>query len=173
LNEAQAIFTLFFAISWGIVSNLLPHWKPFHYAMWWRRGFWQPTRRILAAFTILNLIPPVFFVVILICLRGDALTKDEWTLAAAFLLIPRAILSGLVPFGSYHLWIAMIQQWPTFFYAKNQQAVPEGFRVPSDSAPNEPDVESLHLRSPGAPQNFCFGVIYLAFGLLALIPGTK
>lgn len=56
MNESQTIFSLFFAISWGIVSNVLPRWKPFHYALWCHRGFWQPTRRILAAFTLLNLV---------------------------------------------------------------------------------------------------------------------
>src|SRR5438874_6156173 len=110
MNEAQAIFTLFFAISWGIVSNVLPRWKPFHYAMCFRKGFWKPTWRALIAFVLLNVVPWVIFVFVLVWLRGPAMTKPEdWTLSAAFMLIVRAILPGLVPFGCYRLWIAVLQ----------------------------------------------------------------
>jgi hypothetical protein len=173
MNEAQTVFLLFFAISWGIVSNVLPRWKPFHYAMWWHEGFWQPTRRILAAFALLNLVPWLLFILILVWLRGDPFAKEDWTFANASLLMARAILPGMVPFGCYRLWMAMVQTWPSVFYATNQQQVPEDFRAKEGSPPSEPDTESLRLRLPGARSNFWFGVVYVAFGLLALLPGPK
>lgn len=170
MNETQTIFTLFFAISWGIVSNVLPRWKPFHYAMFWHQDFWQPTRRIFVAFTLMNIVPWLVFVIVLVWLRGDSLTKDCWTLSVASFLIVRAILPGLVPFGCYRLWLAIIQTWSNYFYAESQLKVPEEFRVAEGCPTIEPDKKSLNLQFDGACNNLCFGVLYIAFSLLSLIP---
>jgi hypothetical protein len=175
MNDAQAVFTLFFAISWGIVSNVLPRWKPFHYAMWSYPDFQQPTRRILLAFILLNILPWVSFALVLFCLRARAPGLEKWNLGAYILLIFRTIFPGLAPFGFYRIWIAVIQSWPTLFYAEKQDLVPEPFRTANGSTAVqvEPDIETLRLRLPGAGKNFCFGVIYVAFGLFALfIPGA-
>jgi len=175
VNETQVIFTLFFAISWRIVSNVLPRWKPFHFALCFRRDFWQPTRRFLTAVIMLDLLPWIVFVLVFHWLRGLTLLPDKWTCWNTFLLIPRAILPGLVPFGFYHLWISVIEWWPLAFYAQNQNQVPEPFRS-CDGEKRvmiEPDAATLRLGSAGAPKNFCFGFINVCFCLFALIPLSK
>src|SRR5437870_11412911 len=175
MNETQAIFTLFFAISWGVVSNVLPRWKPFHYALFFYPGFWQPTRRLLVACTLLNVTPWLIFIFVIVWLRGDPLQPNEWTFLAGLLLIVRAILPGLVPFGCYRVWLALIRLFPTQFYAENQDAVPREFRVEQQttSPPMEPDIGRLDIRQAGALKDLGFGVFYIGFFLLALVPGYK
>lgn len=173
MNEAQSIFTLFFAISWGIVSNVLPKWKPFHYAMLFHKGFCQPTRRVALAFVMLNILPWILFVVVLVWLRADGLLTTDWTFKAAFSLIPRAVLPGLAPFGCYRLWLTAIRAFPTRFYAPSQEQVPEAFRSPADTDPMEPDVVWLRINSAGTGTDFCIGLIYVSFCFLALVPGPK
>jgi hypothetical protein len=161
MNEAQMIFTLFFAISWGIVSNVLPKWKPFHYALFSRK---QPRRRAIVAFVILNVLPWVIFILVLVRLRGPAIMKpEEWTLSLGFMLIFRAIIPGLAPFGCYRLWIALLQSCPRFFYeasSSQTEAKPMG-------PPNEPTVESLRLQTDGVFWNYFFALVYLGLSFLA------
>src|SRR5262245_44537594 len=105
MNEAQTIFALFFEIPGGLLSTFLPRWRPFHYALWWRRDFFQPTRRIISAWIALNLAPWLLFALIYYCLRGRQHPPETLTICDAFRLIWRAILPGFVPFGCYRLWI--------------------------------------------------------------------
>jgi hypothetical protein len=175
MNETQAIFTLFFAISWGVVSNVLPRWKPFHYALAFHCGFWQPTWRLLVACTLLNVIPWIIFVLVVVWLRGDALQLNDWTFLAGLLLIVRAVLPGLVPFGCYRVWLAIIRIFPTCFYGENPDAVPPEFRAKrqANSPPMEPDVEHLDIRPAGVWKDLGFGIFYIGFCFLALVPGYR
>jgi hypothetical protein len=176
MNDAQTVFTLFFAISWGIVSNVLPRWKPFHYALFWYDGFWQPTYRLLLAFGLFNIIPWLYCIFGLFVLRGDSLLPSEWTFCVALMLMLRAIVPGMmVPFGCYRLWLTFVHWWPNAFYAKDQSGVPELFRSScgSCSAPIEPDFKSLALHTPGATKNLIAGLLWIASGFLVFVPGPK
>ena len=170
MNDSQAIFTLFFAISWGIVSNVLPRWKPFHFAMFGERRFPQPLHRAVVAFLLFNALPWLFFVSVLLSLGGAESMAREWNIWLALCIIPRAIIPGLVPFGFYRVWVAVIQYFPSWFYAASQEKRRERFRRPtcSDLDPIEPDMTHLPLqfitssgrpRAPGRRWVLFFGLL--------------
>lgn len=173
MNDSQAIFTIFFAISWGIVSNVLPRWKPFHFAMFGERRFPQPMYRAVVAFLLLNILPWVFFACVLVSLGGEESRPREWNLRSASWILPRAILPGLLPFRFYRVWVAVIQFFPSLFYAQNQSEVPELFRLATSSHTDliEPDITHLPLRfipsngtlrAPGRMWNLFFGFMYIS-----------
>ncbi len=152
MSETQTIFTVFFAISWGVMSNVLPKWKPFHYAMFGICKFCQPTRRIVVAFMLFNVLPWTFFVVVLFGLWDDKLETLQMTgwirVWIGFKLIMRAIVPGMAPFGFYRLWLATIQIWPKAFYAATQREVPCAFRSYKDPR-HEPSLDMLRLNPKG------------------------
>lgn len=172
MNEAQTIFTIFFAISWSAMSNVLPRWKPFHYAMFWRSDCWQPTRRTLFAFLMFNVLPWVLFAVVMYWLRGTPIKAEEWTLRGSFLLIVRAVLPGLIPFGCYRVWLAVIHWCPDCFYVKEPSNLPEAVKGQSDGAPYEPTQENLGIKDYGSMGDFVFGLLYVLTCLFALIPSA-
>jgi len=161
MNTGQTIFALFFAISWGIVSNVLHPWKPFHYALCFKQGFFQPTCRMFWSWILLNILPWLLFAVVLVWLR-DAKVKN-WTYGAASLLVLRTAPPGLIPFGAYHLWLALIHSFPTQFYGETIQG-----------SFGDPNIESLRLPTSGRSKqrgiagNLISGLIYVGFGLFAL-----
>src|SRR5262245_11643443 len=119
MNEAQTIFTIFFAISWGAMSNVLPRWKPFHFAMVGRKDCWRPTIRTGFAFVMFNVVPWLLFSLVLYWLRGTPIQQsgpNEWSLPMSFKLILRAIIPGLIPYGCYRLWLAAVHWCPKRFY---------------------------------------------------------
>jgi hypothetical protein len=154
---------LFFAISWGIVSNVIHRWKPFHYALCFKQGFFQATCRTFWSWLLLNILPWVGFAVVLVWLKYAAV--DKWTYGSAGLLVLRTAPAGLIPFGAYHLWLSLIHAFPLRFYAETQAPTPY-----SDA---EPNAACLGLPLSGRAQrrgivgNLISGLIYLGFGLLA------
>lgn len=185
MNDAQIIFTLFFAISWGIVSNVLPRWKPFHYAFMWPSKIrpmsepvvfyvkWHPAfNRLIASWILLNVLPWCLFIGVLIHLSGDVGKVNCWHSYSTFWLILRAMVPGMIPFGSYHLWLALIHFKPLCFYFRTQTEVPKPFRQRKTLAWEEhlcePDARSLGLRG-GRRRNRRGGLSNLAVGIAYLI----
>lgn len=160
MTVAASIYTLFFAISWGIVSNALPRWKPFHYAMllhplWDSKGkrFWQPTCRLLLSWVLLNIIPWCIFVWDFAWLQARPLPLSP-DFGSGFRFIMRVVVPGLVPFALYRLWLVIVQWRPTMFYAAKQEDIPEPFLFTNGEklakvSPREPDKESLGILSAG------------------------
>jgi hypothetical protein len=178
MNETQIVFTVFFAISWGAVFTSLTRWKPFHYAMIFEKDFCQPTCRLIVAWVVLNLLPWTLFGMALYWLRGEFCPSKDWTISTPALVVVRGVLPGLVPFGSYKIWLALIQYFPSCFYAKNQNSVPKPFYVELEEEkipkiPIEPTQQDLNLTDAGWLRNLIFGFIYLGFVAFALIPGIE
>lgn len=175
MNDSQTIFTLVFAISWGIASNVLPRWKPFHYALCFHCAFWKPTNRMFASWALLNILPWCLFGVVLVCLHSKPNQICKWDYCATLCLVVRSFFPGIIPFGAYHLWLTTMHCFPTCFYAETQQKVPLPFRntcqknLKSDI---EPDATSLGLMFTGRDKcrvafwNGFFGFVYIAGGML-------
>lgn len=182
MNDAQTIFTLFFAISWGIVSNVLPRWKPFHYALFCVNH--QPTCRLIASWVLLNIFPWTLFWWSLVWLSYCPKMKPGgyWPTLS---IVSHSILPGFfIPFGFYHLWLALMHASPTCFFFETDDKVPTGFgkfkvkikvenkddvEVEVDEA--EPNATSLGLMDEGRNYrglrgNGCFGIVGLALGML-------
>jgi hypothetical protein len=185
MNDAQTIFTLFFAISWGIQSNVLPRWKPFHYALCWPAKIrpmtepvefyvhWHPAfYRLIASWLLLNILPWFLFAVVLFALGRCTAQVDDWRSWSPFWLVVRAVLPGLIPFGCYRLWLSLMHASPTCFFAKTEHRVPRPFRkTKRECSPVEPSARSLGLmvpgrRIPGIVGNAVAGSIYLLIGML-------
>jgi hypothetical protein len=173
MSPEQTVFTVVFAIAWGTEANVLARWKPFHFAMWWNRKLWAPTWRILLSFVMLNLVPAFLFILVLCLLPGGARATDEWPRDSLWWLIV-SVIQGMIPFGCYRTWMAILQFYPQRFYARKQDEVPHRFRrtVPSDNKTRatdpillEPDMEYLRLDAPGAERNLIFGLLYIAIPL--------
>lgn len=169
MNDAQIIFTLFFAISWGIVSNVLPRWKPFHYAV----AFKPTLKRLALSWAMLNFLPWILFVCVLGLLARQSAEVKDWHSLSNLWLILRAVFPGLIPFGSYHLWLAIVHAKPMSFYAQTPSDVPAAFQRQVDNGieESEPDATSLGLlvpsrRWPGILGNGLWGITCLGLGLL-------
>lgn len=167
MNDGQTIFALFFAISWGIVSNVLHRWKPFHYALCFKQGFFQPTCRTFWSWVLLNILPWFLFAIVLVWLKDAEI--ETWTCSAAGRLVLRTAPPGLIPFGTYHLWLALVHASPTRYYGESQHAVPQDYRR------SEPNTKYLRLPLSGRAQrrgvvgNLISGLLYLGFALFARI----
>jgi len=176
MNEAQTIFTIFFAISWGTVSNVLPRWKPFNFPLFCRLP--QATKRACLAFVLFNLVPAFLFVVVMIWLRGPSIAADGagWTWSHGFSsLIWRAVLPGLLPlFGVYRLWMAIVESRPNTFYLRQGSDAPADLRWATDEPwdrPTEPNQLSLNLKTQAACGNYLFAFLHILIVLLpALVP---
>jgi len=183
MNEAQTVFTIFFAIAWGTVANVLPRWKPFHFTLF--SVLPVARRRALVATTLLNLLPFFLFAVVMWLLsdgdQSDPAKKREWTFLFVLSLVLRAMLPGLVPFGCYRLWLVVIERWRDAFY------LPDGDKAPPEllwatakhdkdgkarQAP-EPDQVSANLTAEthrGWLANLVSALIYISLFLCALVP---
>jgi hypothetical protein len=167
MNVGQTVFTVFFAIAWGIVSNVMPRWKPFNYALCFRQGYRLATVRLVVAFILLNILPWLACAFVLFVLRTEADMPKNWTRDQYFALVIRAMLPGLMPFGFYRLWIATCECCPRCFYPQHQNGVPEIFRTDAGKVPIEPDIDYLHLNNDGAVRNLLVGLAYIVVGLLS------
>lgn len=130
----QAIFTIFFAIFWGISANAWPKWKAFNVtpALDERRVRW----RIAWSVSMLNFAPAIFFAVVLLQLEHH--TFDKLTGAA----IAAAIIPAFAIFGFYHLWIAGIEYRAECFYFHEAELKPE---LMKKKMVNDPSIEDLFL----------------------------
>jgi hypothetical protein len=71
LNIPQQIFTLFYAITWGTAANSQPRWKAF---AWGAIRDDAPSRyRALLSVCLLNVLPLIYFVLVLDWLNFEAL----------------------------------------------------------------------------------------------------
>lgn len=167
MNTAQTVFTIFFAISWGNVAGALTRWKPFNGALLFcDAGFLQPTLRYGFSFLMLNVVPWILFAITLVILDGP---DTRWSFTNAALLTFRAVLPGLIPFGLYRIWQAVIRSYPDYFYARTQDLVPNPFRTTTGNYQVEPDQQSLSIRNDGVVADFLLGAGYVAIFLCCFI----
>lgn len=160
LNTTQQIFTLFYAIFWGVTVSAQSKWKAFHFTFFMRKC--QVTLRIILSIILLNIIPILYFTKILMILNN----------CKSNILSPSLIFKGIIPafaiLGFYRIWISIIEFFPTLFYRIDD----ENGLYPSKDV--EPTLESLnipldnnHIKS--ACMNLLFGLIYIIISYLVAI----
>ena len=87
--NAYQVFMLFFAIFWSAVANVQPRWKPFQFPLMLRFG--HVFRRVVLAVLVLNILPILYFGLVLWCLYR----RDSGTELAAFEVVVRGVVFKL------------------------------------------------------------------------------
>jgi hypothetical protein len=165
LNIPQQIFTLFYAITWGTAANSQPRWRAF---AWGAISMDRPTRRrAFLSSVVLNVLPLIYFAIVLFCLSsGGWANVSQWKFEA-FLKILVSTIPALAPFGFYRMWIGCVECSREYFYG-----------VPKDWKPSERppfwdkvglDLKESDLNPDFAPGKFLWGAIYVFVGLVAAL----
>ena len=113
MTDTQQIFTIFFAVYWGFISNVQPSWKAFHWPFFRER---QARRRLYLSMVILNLLPVIFFVLGLLALANS---PTHWTLAGAAQMMVFGVFPAFSAFAFYRLWLGIVELFPATYYPKN------------------------------------------------------
>ena len=165
LNIPQQAFILFFAIFWGASANSQPRWKAF---AWGATGADKPSwRRVWLSVMILNLLPLVYFPLVLRLLSGDRWTNlTAWSASTLFKIF-LATLPAFAPFGFLRIWTAVVARYPMTFY---------GF-LPTEAASELPqiwkeigiDLTASDLSPKWWKRNFIWGAVYVLLGVVVVI----
>jgi len=168
MNETQTIFTVFYAIFWGLVANVQPRWKAFQWPLIF--DLKQARYRVALSFMLLNICPVVFFGLIIWFLSGPKLVDSSWTGKIAFRFVCRGVIPAFAAFGFYRVWLGIIEINPkNCFYNQRQSELPEKYRgVTGEGHEIEPTVEGLGIKQNTHWKNILFGIIYIILGLLPL-----
>src|SRR5438128_11966390 len=110
MNETQAVFSLFFAIFWGAITNVQPKWKPFQFGLFCTFG--PATRRLWLSILFFNFLPILFFGWTICVLHGPALEPDKWTGWTVLRVVFRGVIPAVAMFGLYRIWMAILERWP-------------------------------------------------------------
>jgi uncharacterized membrane protein len=121
LNFMQEVFTIFYAIAWGTVSNVQPRWGAFEYAaVRGPKGF-NALLRIVLSWILLNFAAVFFFVWVLYLLNGAPWQIELAPLSTSkFWLTIAAIAPALAPFGLYKFWMGLVQAGNKFFFTDRE-----------------------------------------------------
>lgn len=162
MNNAQILFTLFFAIFWGTSASSWPRWKPFHWTLVPRLK--RVAARVGLSMLVLNVSPVIVFIFILSRMSGNNLTP----LPIEFGKLSRLVIPSIVPafsiFGLYRIWISVIEACPTLFYYTAEE-LPKKIR----EYEIEPTIETLKLSRRNWTSNFVFGLLYIAISIFVPI----
>lgn len=165
LNIAATVFSLFYAIFWGLVANAQIRWKAFDWplALAGRRfAQYRPSRRRLwQSLWYLTILPMTLFVVLSV---PFILARPPRGLAWLVAAVVMAILAAHAAFAPYRLWLAKMEDDPETFY----------YPVPGSpgrytSQPQGDSFPSHDLRRRWAPRNRCVAQWYLLVGLFAAL----
>lgn len=168
--DPPQVFMLFFAIFWSAVANVQPRWKAFQIPLMFK--FRHVFRRVVLAVLVLNVLPIVYFGLVLWWLyRRDPGTELS-AFEAAITLVVRGVLPALGVFGIYRIWIAIIELVPQKFYESNPTRVcPYEHVEPTyrqlASRPANPSWPVVDLGLGAWKGNFIGGAVYIAVGVLA------
>ena len=158
MNETQQLFAVFFAIMWGTAANAQPRWKAFQYPLLFLK---EVKWRVCLSILILNILPLLYFGIVLWCLRGNSIDNKCWTISILIKIVCGSILPAFAPFGFYRFWISCVERKPSKFYREDEtEALPSSI---------EPTIKSLGLNSIYSNSNLIAATIYLAIGILGVI----
>jgi hypothetical protein len=119
LNVPQTVFSLFYAISWGLVANGQIRWKAFDWALA-TRGFrdasYRPSwERLKLSLCYLTALPIIVFIII-VSILASLTPRSEGAVFVFQLLV--ATIAAQSAFGPYRLWLGKVENDPMrFFYA--------------------------------------------------------
>jgi hypothetical protein len=165
MNDTQQIFCIFFAISWGLVGNVQPRWKPFNYAV---ASIFRPAfYRFFISTFFFNILPFFYF--------GLALWRLSFVenclnhMIDYLNLVAQGFLPAFALFSFYHFWIAIIEKWPECFYG-DKNTIPKDFQKKVPNGINiEPCIRQLNIIQEYWIWNIIIGVIYFSIAIIPLI----
>lgn len=163
LNIPQTVFTVFYAINWGLIANVQPRWKAFD---WPRIQTGRTFRRVMLSVVFFNLFGIVIFVFVLWLLHHPV-----WYLAQKWgwremMLVGTSVLPAFAVFGLRRTWLAIIELATDSFYWRlsDQQCF-----VPHQGGTKERDCVDLvwddSERRCGGVVNLLVGFLYIAVGV--------
>jgi hypothetical protein len=161
MTPTQQIFVVFFAIFLGAVSNTHGRWKMFNWALL-RHG--HVARRVILSLVMMDVLPIVYFAVILFRLRNTPTTATSaWSLGETFRQVSVGVIPAFAVIGFYRLWLTIVQMRPAWFYQRARDQGPLLAEI-------EPTVEQLHLDRAEWPWELSFAIVYLT--VATLVPCT-
>jgi hypothetical protein len=161
-NIPQQVFSLFYAINWGTSANAQPRWKAF---AWPAVTHDRPSLyRTVLSFILLNLVPFLYFALVLKLLTTWDLSDWNWR---AFGKVFLSTLPALAPFGFYRIWTAVVEWYSRTFYGEHLDNWDEGSR-PESWKDIGIHLEPSDLNPKWAPWNCLFGFAYVLFGLIVV-----
>lgn len=164
MNAMQQIFCLFFAVFWGIVGNVQPRWKAFHWPYVRDKGFPHAARRLCLSMVLLNVLPITYFGVALCCLASPP--QSPWPPTSVLPLIIFGVLPAFAGFSFYRIWLSFVEHNPDRYYPKHKSGT---FYTTEDQVQRcDPEVK-LYLSRSTARGNMFAGVGYLVFGIVLLV----
>jgi hypothetical protein len=113
LNVPQQIFILFYAITWGTAANSQPRWKAFAWGA--IRADVASMKRAWLSVAVLNVLPLLYFVLILRALHSAPWWASPWTFLGILRLLA-SISPAFAPFGFYRIWTAIVAWLRESFY---------------------------------------------------------
>ncbi len=111
LSAGQNVFTLFYAIFWGLLAATQPRWKAFNLPLFWKVP--QVARRVLLSFSCLNVLPLIIFALILRAFVDTAISPGT---GIAFFQPLFYVLPAFTVLGCYRLWLGCVELKPECFY---------------------------------------------------------
>jgi len=175
MNDAQQIFAIFYAIFWGAVHSVLGRWKPFNFGLTFDKQVEHVANRISFAKLILNILPVIYFVLILyiVGLKDNLCTQQKNCLFEFGTLI----LSGIIPafgiFGFYRLYIGVVEYDPTKYYKYRHEIPRRYIDEYNDPEPNIRKLGIIQSHKYSWWKNIFFGSAYIILaGLGSLAPDT-
>ena len=120
----QQVFLVFFAIFWGTVANVQPRWKAFDWPLAFR--YRHAANRVTLAFFVLNVMPIVYFAIILWLTSGFTPAESPRD------TVLRVVFHGVIPsfgvLGMYKIWLAAVEWKPSWFYKASSMELDENHR---------------------------------------------
>lgn len=166
MNDSQTVFTVFFAIFWGLVANVQPRWKAFQLPLVFNLHW--PRRRAVLSVCLFNVLPLLFYGWTLYVLNQAHRVQANWTLVDFLGLILHAVVPAFAAFGFYRLWLGIVEIRPKYFYAETQATLPQQYQrlIPQGIA-IEPSLDELSIRPDArtAGKNLFWAIVYLIFAL--------
>lgn len=170
MNNSQTVFFVFLAIFWGLIGNVQPRWKPFQLPLFfdlrWAR------RRALFAIVIFNVLPLATLILVLYLLNESSDVQRSWRLIEFTAFVGRSVLPAFAVFGFYRLWLALIEIWPRYFYARNQKELPETIQqIKKGRDATEPTLDQLGIKeiSNNGGKNLLCAILYFAVAVSSLV----
>ncbi len=165
LTNYQIVFMAFYAIFWGATFNVQGRWKAFQYPL---IHHWRISLRVILSITFLNILPILYFYVIL------KETSLDINAIHNFQLIKSCVFLGIVPafgiFGFYRIWLGIVEIVPDCFYFHSGNLpvqikhVDPYYRLNVNKANNN-DQPFVFLNGIGSGLvNFFVGLLYISLG---------
>lgn len=154
MNCFQQIFCLFFAVFWGIVGNVQPRWKAFHWPFVRKNN--RAKCRLYLSMLFLNFIPIAYFAIALACL-----SKNCDSNVSPIHIILFAIFPAFAGFSFYRLWLGFVECKPNLYYPLHKSGL---FHTTEDQIDRDDPETRLYLSSSMSRGNIIAGLGYLVFG---------